>query len=239
MVSALAKCMIIALGLTMGWQFFGRDLAKLRGAEIDGTAIGVGAVASLPPSITCAPFSQTPYNWQTVFFGYNVLMILLATIGLNVRVRCLWEPMLVTYPTLLVYGALNFECKADTCQLPSNLVNFIGLFVGTNLASALQYFTATPAVSNLIPVLLILAPGSGAVLSVVQQLHNTAGDPVTQANFWNELALEGLSYALGMYVGFAIWAPVLRWRDQRRSRAAAATGKYDVKASLGVLSRRA
>jgi len=143
--------------------------------------------------------------------AYNIPMILLATIGLNVRPRDLWQPMLVAYPTLLIFGALNFACTADSCQLPSVVVSCIGLFIGTNIACFMEYLTAAPAAATLVPVLLILAPGSGAVLSVISRIHLEAGEMTATAasDFWSDLVLEGLAYGLGMFGALQIWSPLL------------------------------
>jgi hypothetical protein len=55
-------------------------------------------------------------------------------------------------------GALNFQESLDV--LSPFLVNIIGLFFATNLSCFKECITGAPAVSSIVPVLLVLAPGS-------------------------------------------------------------------------------
>ena len=120
LVGCLFRCMVMALALTAGWQIFGHNLA----AEYL-PAGDTGAVASLPPSYRCKPFSDTPHGWLLVFAVYNFPIITFCAVGLNVRPRDIWQPMVVAYPTLLAFGALSFQCTKDDCQLPGPIIDFI------------------------------------------------------------------------------------------------------------------
>ena len=118
LVGALVRCMVMSLGLVIGWQFFGQNLAVGR---VPSDFIAIGPLGSLPPSAQCPGIVEaTPppaLSWEAVFFGWNVLIILFAIVGLNVRPRQLWEPMLITYLSTGLMIVPNFLTIGFNCSL--------------------------------------------------------------------------------------------------------------------------
>ena len=72
MTSSLVKCMILAMGLTCGWNIVGYGFMKDRGEYAY-----EGANASYVPNQKCAPFTK-PMNvgpWWVVFAGWNLVLL--------------------------------------------------------------------------------------------------------------------------------------------------------------------
>lgn len=139
LVSALVRCMFMALGLTIGWQFTGYN------ATLDASN---QKLYSLVPTSRCSPFNGVGVApWWLVFAVYNLAMLFPVLGGLNIHPRSFLGHYVVAYPSLLLFGALNFACPEPSCGLPSYIVNAIGLFFATNLACLREYVTGNPAVS--------------------------------------------------------------------------------------------
>jgi len=120
---------------------------------------------------------------------------------------------IVAYVSLVVFGFLNFGVinSVDSVGLSSSLINIIGLFVATNLACLKEFLTGTPAVSTIVPVLLVLAPGSVVVLKVLKVMQIDANVPgeTSDSDIVTYLWLLGVTYSLGMYIALALWKPLL------------------------------
>lgn len=71
LISSLVKCMVMAMGLTIGWQFTGYNLVS------DDPDILAGSQASYVPMNKCPPFTM-PQNitpWWMVFCVWNLVML--------------------------------------------------------------------------------------------------------------------------------------------------------------------
>ena len=141
LVSSLVKCMVIALGLTIGWQFTGYNLMK------DTIDIQGGVEASFVPKDKCAPFTQ-PQNispWWMVFGVWNLVMLIPVLGGLQVRPRDMLMNYGIAYLSLVLFGALNFAgSEGEGVGLNEFLVDIIGLFFATNLSCLREYVTGVP-----------------------------------------------------------------------------------------------
>jgi len=205
-MAALIKCAFMGIGLTIGWQVFGRD------AALQATNGKTGVVASLVPSHGCGdPFATPVYM---IFGVYNFPMLFHCFASLNMRLRDMPYAFLVVYPSLLVYISL-----VVSGQVPKFVANAIATFLATNLASAVEWWNGTPANLSLVPIMIILAPGQPSVASVLASMqvdNGVSGVHVTE--FWSNLALQGVSYAFGMCIALEIWRPILHSRDQVKAQ---------------------
>lgn len=207
LVSALIRCMILAAGLTIGWQVFGHNLA------LHHTNVRAGAAASLPPS---ADNCVAGMSWVSVFGGYNFPMLFFAFLGLNIRVRDMLGPFSVGYVSLFVFASLIHAKDWNFVSFPMILINIFGMFIGGNLGSLHEYLTGAPSCISIIPVILMLAPGSGAVKSVLDTLQYDLGNGNVVASLWGNLVLDGVAYAVGLYLAAMIWRPFIRKRHIAR-----------------------
>jgi len=209
LVATFVKCMVLALGLTIGWQFTGYNL--MQDENIEG-----GIPASFVPTKECKPFAED-WNvgpWYVVFAGWNLVFLIPTLVGLQVHPRDFLSHATITYVSLLVFGALNFAGQQATGSigLSVSLVNIIGMFVAANFGCMYEYLTGMPAVTSIIPVLLTLAPGSPVVLNILALMQVEAGVPdakLPSVDAVTYLWLLGVSYALGLYMALALWKPLL------------------------------
>lgn len=215
-MSTLVMCMVIALGLTIGWQFTGYNTVKDQSDipnVVNGTVLE-GALASLVPQYMCKPFTE-PQNvgpWSLVFGVWYLAMVFVVLCALNVRPRDMPPQFAITYLSMLVYGALNFAGSGGGgLGLNQFLNDVIGLFVATNLSCLGEYVTGVPAIPSIIPVLLLLNPGYSVVLHVLAVMMETQGVQLkgNDPDIVTYLVLLGVSYSLGMYIALSYWKPVL------------------------------
>eukprot|EP00441_Pelagodinium_beii_P035700 CAMPEP_0197652706 /NCGR_PEP_ID=MMETSP1338-20131121/34616_1 /TAXON_ID=43686 ORGANISM="Pelagodinium beii, Strain RCC1491" /NCGR_SAMPLE_ID=MMETSP1338 /ASSEMBLY_ACC=CAM_ASM_000754 /LENGTH=514 /DNA_ID=CAMNT_0043227643 /DNA_START=47 /DNA_END=1588 /DNA_ORIENTATION=- len=205
LMSALIRCAFMGVGLTIGWQFFGRDAAIV---AVGGKS---GVKASLVPSEVC-PEMATP--WYMIFLVYNFPMLFHCFVSLNMRLRDMPHAFLVVYPSLIAFIAIS-----KFAQFPSFVADAVGLFIATNLASLVEYLTGTPVNLSLVPMIIILAPGAPAVSSVLQSMQVDAHvASVSVTGFWTNLALQGASYAFGLCLALEIWRPILHRNDQVKAQ---------------------
>lgn len=117
----------------------------------------------------------------------------------------------ITYLSLLVFGALNFARPPTGLGVNEFLINIIGLFVATNLACFREFLTGKVATPSIIPVLLVLAPGSVVVLSVLllMQVSGNVANVSMTTDATSYLWLLGVSYSLGMFIAMSYWKPLL------------------------------
>ena len=70
--SCVVRCMFLAMALLIGWQFFGHGF-------YDGETVSSAAASLVPVEMSC----MFPYTWEVVFFYWNVPLLFVAFIGLN------------------------------------------------------------------------------------------------------------------------------------------------------------
>mmetsp|Transcript_92790 Transcript_92790/g.276817 ORF Transcript_92790/g.276817 Transcript_92790/m.276817 type:complete len:592 (+) Transcript_92790:68-1843(+) len=199
LVRALLQCMVLAAGITIGWQVFGHNLAS---ADLHGQT---GAIASLPPAIECDNPAFKKSHWLEYAGVYNIPMVFVILVGLNVRVRDMPGPMLISYLSMLIYGLLT---NSDLVDLPLVVTNVLTVFLAGTLASLYDFLTAVPASISVLPVICFLAPGAGTLKAIIASLHRAAHDQVDSADLWGDLVLEGMSYAVGLHLATALWRPL-------------------------------
>ena len=210
LIKGLANAMILAVFLTVGWQFFGRGL------YVD-TDLSVSS-ASLPPSLFCSNVSTgllggeaAPGLWagQVV---WTIPLILSCLVAFQIRIRDMAGPLVVGLVVLAVQGTLNVYCEDpdQTCQIPLLVANVYVAFVAGSVASVHELLSGIPAFVSLIPIVLILAPGSGAVLATMGAIHRSTGDAdANPAKLWETLVLQGITYMGGIYLSFELFRPLL------------------------------
>jgi uncharacterized membrane protein YjjB (DUF3815 family) len=205
LVIALVRCAFLAVGLTAGWQIFGRD------AAVEAANGQYGVKASLVPADVC-PGTAIP--WYYIFALCNFPMLFHCFLSLNIRIRDMPKGFFVVYPSLLLYMAM-----IEYTELPIFVTDAIGLFIATNLACFIEYKTGTPVNLSVIPMIIILAPGAPSVMSILssmQQDLEVSGAAVT--GFWSNLALQGVSYAFGLCLALELWRPFVHSKNQVRAR---------------------
>lgn len=199
LVRALLQCMLLTIGVTTGWQVFGRNLA------VDEAGGKVGALASLPPSEECSNTALHRENWLLYFGIYNLPLLFVILLGANVRLRDTPVPLLISYVSLLVYGFLTYS---DVAQLPAIVNNVLVVSLTAHLGSLNEYLTGTPPIIVIVPVVFFLAPGSGTMVCILRWIHKDEGDSVQLTDLWGDLVMQGLSYAIGLHLATAIWRPL-------------------------------
>lgn len=202
LVRALLQCMLLAVGIVVGWQAFGHNLVRR------------SQFASLPPAVECNDLEYKHGHWTLAYFVINVPMVFALVVGTNIRLRETVGPFFICYVSLLVYGFLTW---ANVFVFPAVVVNVICVFIAGNLASALEYAVGSPpAMVSVLPLILFLAPGGPCVKSILQGLWNTQEEGVSHADLWQGLVLEGLSYAVGLHLAISIWRPMVFRRARQR-----------------------
>jgi len=192
LMAALVRCMIMGIGLTIGWQVFGRNAAE---AATDGK---LGAIASMVPAEPCEGSMGPP--WQFVFGVLNFPMLFHCFFSLNMRLADMPSAFFVAYPSLFAFMALN-----SLGTFPGYVTDAIGIFIAGNLASAIELFQGTPVCVSVVPMIIILAPGWPSVRSVLESMQKSAIPGVVVTNFWTDLAMSGTSYAVGLSLALGIW----------------------------------
>lgn len=183
--------------------------------------IPAGSAASYVPTLKCVPFADD-WNvgpWYVVFCGWNLVMLIPVLGGLQVRPRDMPSHYSIAYVSLIIFAVLNFQDGAT--GLPNFMVNIIGLFVATNFACFKEYISGAPAVTSIVPVLLVLAPGSEVVIQLLSlmQLSNDVDTPSGNSiDIASYMWLLGVTYSLGMYIALAIWKPILVGREVKSTK---------------------
>jgi len=221
LMAALVRCMLMGLGLTIGWQVFGRNAAS----EVLGLE---GAAASCVPAHPCAGTGALYPSWQFIFGVLNFPMLLHCFVSLNMRLRDGIGAFCVAYPSLLTFMAL---VQAGT--FPGFVTDAIGIFLATNLASALERWNGTPVCVCVIPMVIILAPGWPSVRSVLTSMQKGTGVHVDPTSFWTDLALQGAAYAVGLSLALGMWRA---WNHRRHHEPAAQEAKEGVQSETSANS---
>lgn len=193
MVSAVLQEMLLATGITIGWQAFARvqDLPR-------------DAIAYVVPTVYCSP---APYEWwQVVFYWLTGLMTALAVI-LNIRLGEL--PIFYSLGWLAL--GLMFKLTSILPHFPSYPINALAAFVASFVAMAYQYVTMKTWFLPVTSVVCLLAPGASALLSTLQGF-----DQAALSNAWFDMLMMGVSWAFGLHFAEQLWAASLEQQLFRR-----------------------
>ena len=111
----------------------------------------------------------------------------------QIRPRDWPGPFLVGWATYFFQGFLTLWCDDDTCALPYYVdIVFICLVCSTG-ACLYEVITGKPFTVCIIPVIMLLAPGGGAVRATLGSFHRKAGDKESNTDtLWESLVLEGV-----------------------------------------------
>jgi len=191
LIAALVRCMIMGLGLTIGWQVFGRD------AAVSATQGKQGALASMVPADAC---DGTGPPWQFVFGVLNFPMLFHCFASLNMRLADMIDAFCVAYPSLLIFMAL-----VQHGTFPGYVTDAAGIFIAANIASGFERWKGTPVCISVVPMVIILAPGWPSVRSVLNSMQKTEHIDVKPTSFWTDLALQGAAYAVGLSLALGMW----------------------------------
>lgn len=125
----------------------------------------------------------------------------------NIRLRDVLGVFLVAQATYLVQGLLRL-CEADTCALPSYINILIVAFSGGVFAEVNQILMGFSKYSSMLAIIFVLAPGAGAVRSILGAFRRQEGDFQSNMNsLWENVAFEGTTYAMGFYIAFLAFKP--------------------------------
>lgn len=213
LVKGITQALIIALFYTIGWQYWGRNWASndtLDGVETNLYGLS-GPIVSLPPSISCSAEWQIKLAW---YMNSVVLMLplnLATLVTFNIRPRDCLGLFIVAQATYTCQGVLN-NCTLQeyTCSLPYYVQVFIVAFAGGFFAILNQLLTGFSRFGSMLAIIFVLAPGAGAVRSVLGAFHRTEGDMASNFNtLWESVVFEGVTYAVGFYLAFDLWKPLL------------------------------
>ena len=201
--SCVVRCMFLAMALLIGWQIFGHGFYKGETSS--------SAAASLVPMENSCMF---PYGWKIIFGLWNIPLLFFAFIGLNMPLCKMLAPAFIAYISLLLYIVL-LEQPEVRGFFPARVIDSIALFVASNLAYFYEFCTSSPAILAILPILLILAPGSHVVLSILASMQRSAKifvmvEPIL------DLLLQGVAYAVGLTLAMRLWRPLLQRRLARR-----------------------
>ena len=193
--SCVVRCMFLAMALLIGWQVFGHGFYQ-------GATKSSAAASLVPIDMSC----MFPYSWEIVFFCWNIPLLFFAFIGLNMPLCKMAGPGLIAYLSLLLYIEGFF---------PDRIIDSIALFAAANLAYFHEYCTSSPAILAILPVLLVLAPGSHVVLSILSSVQRSA-DLSVMVEPILDLILQGVAYAVGLTLAMRLWRPLLHRKLGRR-----------------------
>jgi len=208
LMAALVRCMLMGLGLTIGWQVFGHNAAE---AATHGKT---GAIASMVPAEPCEGAMGPP--WWFVFGVLNFPMLFHCFLSLNMRLADMLPAFCVAYPSLFAFMALNV-----LGTFPDYVTDAIGIFLAANLGSVFEHCYGTPICVSVVPMVIILAPGWPSVRSVLESMQKSKIPSVHVTDFWTDLALQGAAYAVGLSLALGMW----RAWNHRSHRSTSSAGK--------------
>ena len=227
LTKGLVNAILISIFLTFGWQFLGRNWETEATFEGERTNLygKEGPISSLPPSITCASTDATD-NWLLASAGMTIPLQCFALIFYQIRLRDWPGPFLVGWSTYAVQGLLGSWCSPSTCSLPGYVQTLLVAIWASSAACFFELTTDAPLWSSLIPVILILAPGAGAVKAVLGSFHRSEGDGESSTyTLWESLVLEGATYAAGFLIAMEFWLPLLAIKHDVHSYSRGHRGK--------------
>eukprot|EP00658_Telonema_sp_P-2_P042020 TRINITY_DN30114_c0_g1_i1.p1 TRINITY_DN30114_c0_g1~~TRINITY_DN30114_c0_g1_i1.p1 ORF type:complete len:414 (+),score=85.73 TRINITY_DN30114_c0_g1_i1:109-1350(+) len=160
-VGGVLKAMALAVMLNVGWQISGREaVTEIVDPHTHAIRHLSGAAASFVPFSSCS----TAHNisWQVAYAACNLVLVSNICLAFNMRLRKMILPVLVGYLSLYVFGYLTFGLTGSE-TISGYVVNVITLLVAGTLAVTLELLHGSPSCISVIPVVLILAPGSSSV----------------------------------------------------------------------------
>merc|ERR1712039_537154 len=83
--------------------------------------------------------------------------------------------------------------------------NTITVAIAANLGCMHEYYTGTPPIISVLPVIFFLAPGTPTFVAIMRQIHQAEGDDIRGTDIWGDLVLQGVSYAIGLHSAKALW----------------------------------
>ena len=157
-------------------------------------------------------------DWKFAFGVVNAVLIINMCVAYNMRVRKLAGHFLVAYASLFLYGYLTLG-SSHTDTISSHVVSAITMFTTGTLAVLLELFTGAPSCTSIIPVVLILAPGSTAVRISLEdmQYSGRVADAVLQQGIWDNLILLCVSFAVGLFMSLELLKSTLKYKHTLRS----------------------
>lgn len=201
--SCVVRCMFLAMALLIGWQVFGHGFYQ-------GATKSSAAASLVPINMSC----MFPYSWEMVFCCWNIPLLFFAFIGLNMPLCKMAGPGLIAYLSLLLYIVLLKQSQIEGF-FPNRIIDSIALFAAANFAYFHEYCTSSPAILAILPVLLVLAPGSHVVLSILSSVQRSANLSVMVEPIL-DLILQGVAYAVGLTLAMRLWRPLLHRKLARR-----------------------
>jgi len=218
MIGALIRLMFMSFGLLIGWQTFGRG--QIQYEDDSSTIVNSLLLGDYCPAFTEGVFSIEP--WWLVTFVFNLVVTPLALMLFNVRPRDMLIPGITTYVALALNMILYTGCNLNTCtQLPSYINNTIVLFVAANVAYLFDYLYDQPAVNSLMSAILMFAPGSSTIVKILNQMgreHGVTDESLfsTTSDLFANVAMKGVSYALGIILASSYWSIIISKKDMKR-----------------------
>lgn len=169
-MKGLLSAISLATFVVLGWQVFGRELAKGHLYDADRNPLPlneqVGAKVSLPDSQWCPvpPYSNEPmypsyFSWPLIVGVYNIPLNILCLMNVYIPLRQCLGPFIVGQVGLLALAALQFHCQPETCEIPGVIQNVLAAFAATWVAMVVEITQGLPSAVSIIPVLFIFAPG--------------------------------------------------------------------------------
>ena len=203
--SRLVKGIVSALIIALGWTDWYNPEATPWFGDVSQQSLNHGPISSLPPSQDC--LYQSDVNWYWRFVIYAAPFNLCSLVIFNIRLRDVLGVFLVAQATYLVQGLLRL-CEADTCALPSYINILIVAFSGGVFAEVNQILMGFSKYSSMLAIIFVLAPGAGAVRSILGAFRRQEGDFQSNMNsLWENVAFEGTTYAMGFYIAFLAFKP--------------------------------
>ncbi|KAK3281639.1 hypothetical protein CYMTET_10580 [Cymbomonas tetramitiformis] len=185
MINAIVTIMYMAMSITLGWQI---------------SAYFINNIHHSKPWVvdidSCAPMT----GWWMANAVMMVPLELCFFTVLGIRIRNMFAPGLAVIATM----CMNAVWQRHFPDEESYIANAIVTFVGTNLGCGFEYMTGGSHVQILLPIIVILAPGAGALVKVMHQIN---GDGTNDA--WFDLLMQGVSFALGQTLAAELWGPAL------------------------------
>ena len=209
--------MYIAFGLLIGWQTFGRGMIDYSWDTGDVDIIG----DSLLLGDTCSTYGIEP--WWVIAFFFTLLSTPLALMEFGVGLKEMLIPGITTYIILMLNEVFDHGCGGYGTQsctnLPSYINNAVLFFIATNIAYFFDYLYFYPAQNSLIPCILVFAPGASVAVQILNQMgreyndHDLSGFIAGASDLFANVAMVGVSYALGILLASSYWSIIMAKKD--------------------------
>jgi len=187
-VYALGTVVIMALSLTLGWQ------------------LGDPTTGGNVPTEMC----PDPDNvWYLGGLIYSVPFAACLLVLANVRPADMLCSVIVATLPLTVSAALPVFLP----RLPSYCQMTIAAFVGAHAACAVNYVAGVSYHNFLVPIIVLLAPGAGAMLSILASMDRDG--PSNSYDVWLDLFIKGIAYGIGVQCAIDRWGNLLAGRTAK------------------------